>query len=49
MDKFSLLKAIAAMSAVRSWTAALAPPGAVMEHVIPVNTEDRQRAGFSPH
>ena len=46
-DPKSLLKAIAAMSAVRAWTAALAPPGAKMEHMIPVNTEDRRHAGFS--
>lgn len=47
----ALLKAIAAMSTVRAWTAALAPPGVkmeqVMEHVIPVNVEDRRDAGFA--
>ena len=46
-DPKSLLKAIAAMSAVRAWTAALTPPGVKMEHMIPVNTEDRRHAGFS--
>jgi len=48
-DPKLLLKAIAAMSAVRAWTAALAPPGAIVEHAIPVpvNTEDRRHAGFS--
>lgn len=46
-DPRSLLKAIAAMSAVRAWAAALTPPGAIMKHVIPVNTEDRRHAGFS--
>jgi uncharacterized ferritin-like protein (DUF455 family) len=44
----ALLKAIAAMSAVRAWTVALTPPGMVMEHAIPVNAEDRRHAGFSP-
>jgi len=41
-----LLKAIAAMSSLRSWARDLTPPGTVMEHDIPVNEEDRQRAGF---
>jgi uncharacterized ferritin-like protein (DUF455 family) len=42
----ALLKAIAAMSAARAWVAALAPPGAKMEHEVPVNIEDRRNAGF---
>jgi uncharacterized ferritin-like protein (DUF455 family) len=46
-DPRALLKAIAAMSALRSWTAALTPPGMAMEHPIPENTEDRRHAGFS--
>jgi uncharacterized ferritin-like protein (DUF455 family) len=46
-DPKSLLKAIAAMSAVQAWAIALAPPGMKMEHEIPVNTEDRRNAGFS--
>ena len=46
-DPKALLKAVAAMSAVRAWTVALTPPGAVMDHVIPTNTEDRRHAGFS--
>ena len=46
-DPKSLLKAIAAMSAVRSWAVALAPPGRLMEHQIPTNNEDRRHAGFS--
>ena len=46
-DPKALLKAIAAMSAVREWTEALTPPEDKMEHVIPVNTEDRRHAGFS--
>lgn len=41
-----LLKAIAAMSAVRTWSRDLTPPGMVMEHEIPVNEEDRRHAGF---
>ena len=45
-DPRALLKAIAAMSAVRAWAAALTPPGAIMEHEIPVNVEDRRNAGF---
>ena len=45
-DPRSLLKAIAAMSAVKAWTQALTPPGVKMEHVIPVNTDDRRHAGF---
>lgn len=44
----ALLKAIAAMSAARAWKAALTPPGVKMEHVIPVNAEDRRDAGFAP-
>lgn len=48
----ALLKAVAAMSAVRAWTVALMPPGVkmehVLEHVIPVNVEDRRDAGFAP-
>ncbi len=43
----ALLKAIAAMSAARAWAAALTPPGVKMEHMIPVNTEDRRNAGFA--
>ena len=43
----ALLKAIAAMSAARAWAAALTPPGVKMEHVIPVNAEDRRDAGFA--
>ena len=51
-DPRSLLKAIAAMSALRAWAAALTPPEMKaekmkMEHEIPVNTEDRRLAGFS--
>jgi hypothetical protein len=41
-----LLKAIAAMSALRSWSRDLTPPEMVMEHDIPVNEEDRRHAGF---
>jgi uncharacterized ferritin-like protein (DUF455 family) len=41
-----LLKAIAAMSSVKAWARDLSPPGMVMEHDIPVNDEDRLRAGF---
>ncbi len=44
----ALLKAIAAMSAVRAWTAVLAPPGVKVEHLIPLNAEDRRDAGFAP-
>jgi uncharacterized ferritin-like protein (DUF455 family) len=43
----ALLKAIAAMSAARAWAVALTPAGVKMEHVIPVNTEDRRDAGFA--
>lgn len=43
----ALLKAMAAMSAARAWSVALTPPGAKMEHVIPVNTEDRRDAGLA--
>lgn len=46
-DPRSLLKAIAAMSAVRAWAVALTPPGMKMDHDISVNTEDRRNAGFS--
>lgn len=46
-DPRGLLKAIAAMSAARAWTVALTPPGMKMEHVIPINTEDRRDAGFA--
>ena len=47
----ALLKAVAAMDAVRAWTLALAPPGMKKEHAkehpIPVNVEDRRDAGFA--
>ncbi|GAB3778016.1 hypothetical protein GCM10028796_57850 [Ramlibacter monticola] len=43
----SLLKAIAAMDAVRVWSLALTPPEMKMEHEIPVNVEDRRDAGFT--
>lgn len=46
-DPRGLLKAMAAMSAVRAWAAALTPPEMVMEHHIPANTEDRRHAGFA--
>jgi uncharacterized ferritin-like protein (DUF455 family) len=45
-DPKSLLKAVAAMSAVKSWATALTPPEEKMEHDIPVNHEDRRLAGF---
>lgn len=45
-DPRSLLKAIAAMSAVQAWAAALTPNGMRMEHEIPVNIDDRRHAGF---
>lgn len=43
----ALLKAISAMSSVRAWTLALTPSGVKMEHVIPLNIEDRRDAGFA--
>jgi uncharacterized ferritin-like protein (DUF455 family) len=43
----ALLKAIAALDAVRAQSAALTPPGMKMEHQIPVNIEDRRDAGFA--
>jgi uncharacterized ferritin-like protein (DUF455 family) len=46
-DPKALLKAVAAMSAVRAWAVALTPRGVVMEHEIPVNAEDRRHAGFA--
>ena len=46
-DPKSLLKAIAAMSALKTWTVALTPPGMKMDHEIPVNTADRRSAGFT--
>jgi uncharacterized ferritin-like protein (DUF455 family) len=51
-DPRSILKAIAAMSAVRAWAAALTPPEMkqqveLMGHDIPVNTHDRRHAGFN--
>jgi uncharacterized ferritin-like protein (DUF455 family) len=46
-DPRALLKAIAAMSAVKAWTVALTPPGMKMDHEIPVNTDDRRHAGFA--
>jgi len=51
-DPKSLLKAIAAMSAVRAWTAALTPPEMKahmeqLEHDIAVNVQDRRHAGFN--
>ena len=50
-DPQALLKAVAAMSAVRGMAAALTPPEMKLEmeqmgHAIAVNTEDRSRAGF---
>jgi len=39
------LKAVAAMSQLKTMTAALTPPGE-MDHEIPVNTEDRRHAGL---
>jgi len=45
-DPGVLLKAAAAMSRLKAMTVALTPPGHTMEHVIPVNIEDRQRAGI---
>ena len=41
-----LLKAIAAMSTLKAWAKALTPPEQKMEHVIPVNEEDRRHAAF---
>jgi uncharacterized ferritin-like protein (DUF455 family) len=41
-----LLKAIAAMSKLRTMSRDLTPPEHVMEHDIPVNEEDRRHAGF---
>ena len=46
-DPRSLMKAISAMSAVRNWAATLTPPQMKMEHDIPVNLDDRQRAGLA--
>ena len=46
-DPRSLLKAIAAMDALRQWSLALTPPEMKMEHDIPVNVEDRRDAGFT--
>jgi uncharacterized ferritin-like protein (DUF455 family) len=46
-DPKSLLKAVAAMSSVKAWAAALSPPEHKMEHNIPVNQEDRRLAGFT--
>ncbi len=40
------LKAAAAMSQLKTMTAALTPPGQKMDHEIPVNTEDRRHAGL---
>ena len=42
----ALLKAIAAMSALRVMTAKLTPPGVRMEHAVAPNDEDRGLAGF---
>lgn len=51
-DPSSLLKAISAMSALRALAEALTPPEMKAEmlkmpHAIPVNAEDRHRAGFT--
>ena len=46
-DPKALLKAVAAMSSVKAWAAALTPPEHKMEHAIPVNEEDRRLAGFT--
>jgi uncharacterized ferritin-like protein (DUF455 family) len=46
-DPRALLKAIAAMDALRVRSAALTPPEMKMEHRIPVNVEDRRDAGFA--
>lgn len=46
-DPRSLLKAMSAMSALKAWAAALTPPEMKMEHEIPINCEDRSRAGFT--
>lgn len=43
----ALLQAVAGMSAVQAWALALSPPELKMEHDIPVNLEDRRRAGFA--
>ena len=45
-DPKSMLKAISAMSALRTMAAALTPPGIAMEHEIATNAEDRRHAGF---
>jgi uncharacterized ferritin-like protein (DUF455 family) len=46
-DPRALLKAMAAMDALRVRAAALTPPEMTMEHDIPVNVEDRRDAGFT--
>jgi len=43
----ALLKAIAAMDALRVRAAALTPPEMKMAHEIPINVEDRRDAGFA--
>jgi uncharacterized ferritin-like protein (DUF455 family) len=43
----ALIQAVAGMSAVKAWAAALSPPEMKMEHDISVNMEDRRRAGFA--
>ena len=40
------LKAVAAMSQLKTMSVALTPAGQKMEHEIPVNVEDRRRAGL---
>jgi uncharacterized ferritin-like protein (DUF455 family) len=40
------LTAVAAMSKLKTMTAALTPPGQKMDHDIPVNVEDRRHAGL---
>jgi uncharacterized ferritin-like protein (DUF455 family) len=42
----AVLKAAAAMSQLKAMNVALTPPEHKMEHVIPVNTEDRRHAGL---
>ena len=42
----AMLKAVAAMSRLKSMTQALTPPGMKMEHAIPSNVEDKRHAGL---
>jgi uncharacterized ferritin-like protein (DUF455 family) len=45
-DPRKVLQAIAAVSTLKTWAKALTPPEQEMEHIIPVNEEDRRHAAF---